>query len=241
MLSFHRPLFFPYTSVRIAELRQMLLEQSDESRSEGGLLVTMDSRIPNDAYGPGYDDTEEWIMAAMSGFFAFLACIGCLLVCIQAGFMTASERSSFVSERLMTVEQVLKLPSVDFDLSDEPAHQTSCAVCIEEYNVGDKLRQLPCQHVFHTECIVPWLTERHTSCPLCKAQVLLTEDNHHSLLSNEWLSSYGSLLSRVLPWRHGRVLLAGDDRDEAGSIALDEVSSIEEDVPSTEETERALV
>jgi hypothetical protein len=48
-------------------------------------------------------------------------------------------------------------------------------------------------------------------------------------------------LSRVLPWRHGRVLLAGDDRDEADSIALDEVSSIEEDVPSTEETERALV
>ncbi len=224
------------------ELRQMLREQSDDSRLEGGLLVTMDSRIPNDAYGPGYDDTEEWIMAAMSGFFAFLACIGCLLVCVQAGIMTASERSSFVSERLMSVEQVLKLPSVDYSLRDEAAHQTSCAVCIEEYAEGDKLRELPCQHVFHTECIVPWLTERHTSCPLCKAEVLLTEEDP-SLLSNEWLSSYGSLLSRVLPWRQGRVLLAGDDRDQPDTTLFDGVSSLEGEVdaPDRSESERAIV
>jgi hypothetical protein len=226
----------------VLELRQMLREQSDDSRLEGGLLVTMDSRIPNDAYGPGYDDTEEWIMAAMSGFFAFLACIGCLLVCVQAGIMTASERSAFVSERLMSVEQVLKLPSVDYSLRDEAAHQTSCAVCIEEYAEGDKLRELPCQHVFHTECIVPWLTERHTSCPLCKAEVLLTEEDP-SLLSNEWLSSYGSLLSRVLPWRQGRVLLAGDDRDQPDTTLFDGVSSLEGEVdaPDRSESERAIV
>lgn len=28
---------------------------------------------------------------------------------------------------------------------------------------------MPCQHAFHSECIVPWLTDRSPTCPLCKA------------------------------------------------------------------------
>lgn len=30
------------------------------------------------------------------------------------------------------------------------------------------VRQLSCGHVFHDECIVPWLTERKAICPLCQ-------------------------------------------------------------------------
>jgi hypothetical protein len=46
-----------------------------------------------------------------------------------------------------------------------------CSVCLEEYEMGELLRQLPCKHTFHTECIVPWLTERSPLCPLCKSDV----------------------------------------------------------------------
>jgi len=28
-----------------------------------------------------------------------------------------------------------------------------------------------CRHAFHTECILPWLTERQGCCPLCKIPV----------------------------------------------------------------------
>lgn len=31
--------------------------------------------------------------------------------------------------------------------------------------------ELPCQHTFHAACVVPWLTERHAQCPLCKFNV----------------------------------------------------------------------
>lgn len=53
---------------------------------------------------------------------------------------------------------------------------TTCSICIEEFESGERLRMLPrCKHVFHTECILPWLTERQGCCPLCKSNVIDNE------------------------------------------------------------------
>jgi len=65
---------------------------------------------------------------------------------------------------------------------DSLSFNAMCSICLEEYEEGEMLRMLPCHHMFHTECIVPWLTERFPNCPLCKAHVIAeqqeTEDGN---------------------------------------------------------------
>lgn len=48
--------------------------------------------------------------------------------------------------------------------------QTTCMICLEDFELGDKCRRLPCGHVFHEKCIDEWL-KRCTDCPICKANV----------------------------------------------------------------------
>jgi Ring finger domain len=60
--------------------------------------------------------------------------------------------------------------------SNETAATTTCStcsICIDDFEPGERLTLLPkCQHAFHKDCILPWLTERQGSCPLCKTNVL---------------------------------------------------------------------
>jgi E3 ubiquitin-protein ligase ATL6/9/15/31/42/55 len=46
-----------------------------------------------------------------------------------------------------------------------------CAVCLSEFEEYETLRLLPkCSHVFHPDCIDPWLASRST-CSVCKAKL----------------------------------------------------------------------
>ncbi|EPS72590.1 hypothetical protein M569_02175, partial [Genlisea aurea] len=51
---------------------------------------------------------------------------------------------------------------------------TPCAVCKDAFVIGDKAKQMPCTHIYHTDCILPWLNLRNT-CPSCRFQ-LPTDD-----------------------------------------------------------------
>lgn len=53
------------------------------------------------------------------------------------------------------------------------ASRSTCAICIEEFQEGCKVRVLPCGHTFHAECIDIWFIEKQPSltCPMCKGEV----------------------------------------------------------------------
>ncbi|PXF46163.1 hypothetical protein BWQ96_04040 [Gracilariopsis chorda] len=46
-----------------------------------------------------------------------------------------------------------------------------CAVCLEEFEPGQQVRQLACSHLYHRTCIDPWLQSSSNSCPLCKREI----------------------------------------------------------------------
>eukprot|EP01084_Bolivina_argentea_P046876 86345_1 len=49
-------------------------------------------------------------------------------------------------------------------------NRLNCAICLAQFENGEELRVLPCQHSFHTECIDQWL-RGHRTCPMCRIDV----------------------------------------------------------------------
>jgi hypothetical protein len=44
--------------------------------------------------------------------------------------------------------------------------ERECSICLMEYQNGELLHKLPCNHIFHRGCIMVW-NNRKTTCPIC--------------------------------------------------------------------------
>eukprot|EP00035_Acanthoeca_spectabilis_P010399 m.184260 g.184260 ORF g.184260 m.184260 type:complete len:249 (-) comp15008_c0_seq3:249-995(-) len=52
----------------------------------------------------------------------------------------------------------------------ELADNVSCTICLIDFKDTDRVLKLECSHLYHRECLVPWLTQQAT-CPLCRHRV----------------------------------------------------------------------
>uniref|UniRef100_A0A453PU69 RING-type domain-containing protein n=1 Tax=Aegilops tauschii subsp. strangulata TaxID=200361 RepID=A0A453PU69_AEGTS len=50
------------------------------------------------------------------------------------------------------------------------AEDAVCCICLAKYAHNEELRELPCTHCFHKECVDKWL-KINALCPLCKAEI----------------------------------------------------------------------
>ncbi|KAG8387882.1 hypothetical protein BUALT_Bualt02G0068400 [Buddleja alternifolia] len=64
---------------------------------------------------------------------------------------------------------VASLPTIQIQSShvDSDSH---CAVCTEAFALGSEAREMPCKHIYHSDCIFPWLN-LHSSCPVCRHEL----------------------------------------------------------------------
>ena len=55
----------------------------------------------------------------------------------------------------------------EIDIIDKKEKNIQCAVCLTDFENKDKVRNLPCHHVYHNDCITEWF-HNNASCPVCK-------------------------------------------------------------------------
>ncbi|GFQ88540.1 e3 ubiquitin-protein ligase RNF167 [Trichonephila clavata] len=104
-----------------------------------------------------------YLFGAVMGicFFVMLLFMMCLLIkCIQEKRRSRRNR--------LSSRQIKQIPTAKFSKGDQ---YDVCAICLEDYNEGDKLRILPCSHAYHAKCIDPWLMNNRRNCPLCKRKI----------------------------------------------------------------------
>ncbi|XP_076893860.1 uncharacterized protein LOC143545985 [Bidens hawaiensis] len=54
-----------------------------------------------------------------------------------------------------------------------------CVICKDDMRAGGVVNRLPCGHVYHGSCIVPWLSARNT-CPLCRYELPIDGKDRNS-------------------------------------------------------------
>jgi hypothetical protein len=68
----------------------------------------------------------------------------------------------------MAIEELDTIVFDERDLRKYGAEQ--CPVCTNGFKLDEEAKKLPCKHVFHTDCILPWLG-RHNTCPMCRHEL----------------------------------------------------------------------
>lgn len=81
--------------------------------------------------------------------------------------------------------------------------QAECAICLSEFVKGDRVRELPCHHIFHLEEVDSWLINRKKLCPVCKADVTLPwhlsqANKPHAAPANEQSSASNAISPSVV-------------------------------------------
>ncbi|MCO5547898.1 hypothetical protein L7F22_001351 [Adiantum nelumboides] len=85
------------------------------------------------------------------------------------------------------VEAMPTITISEQQLGTDAAH---CAVCKDAFELGSEARQMPCSHLYHSDCILPWLAQ-HNSCPVCRYE-MPTDDPEYDQARARGSASAGS-------------------------------------------------
>ncbi|XP_053959065.1 putative uncharacterized protein DDB_G0291608 isoform X2 [Anastrepha ludens] len=81
--------------------------------------------------------------------------------------LSLAERLGEAKPRGLARNEIDQLPNYKYNPDTHNGDQTSCVVCMCDFEVRQVLRVLPCSHEFHVKCVDKWLRSNRT-CPICR-------------------------------------------------------------------------
>ncbi|XP_077501603.1 uncharacterized protein LOC144112665 isoform X1 [Amblyomma americanum] len=91
--------------------------------------------------------------------------------------LNLAERLGEAKPRGLPRAEIEQLLSYRFNPETHESEQTSCVVCMCDFEARQVLRVLPCAHEFHARCVDKWLKNNRT-CPICRGDA--SEGGHSS-------------------------------------------------------------
>ncbi|XP_064933897.1 E3 ubiquitin-protein ligase RNF128 isoform X2 [Columba livia] len=141
-------------------------------RIESGLKVTMAIEVGKkhspwmNQYSIFFISVSFFIVtAATMGYFVFYSARRLRIARAQ------SKKQRQLRGRAKKAIEQLQLRTLKQGDKETGSDGDSCVVCIEPYKPNEVVRILTCNHLFHKNCIDPWLLE-HRTCPMCKCDIL---------------------------------------------------------------------
>uniref|UniRef100_A0A7N0ZVW0 RING-type domain-containing protein n=1 Tax=Kalanchoe fedtschenkoi TaxID=63787 RepID=A0A7N0ZVW0_KALFE len=182
----------------------------------------------------GYTDMELWIIPSFENsawsimaisFISLLAMSAVLATCFFVRRHRIRQDRPRASSRVrefhgMSSRLVKAMPSLIFTaVLEDNCTSSSCAICLEDYSVGEKLRILPCHHKFHAFCIDSWLTSWRTFCPVCKRDARTSNGELPASESTPLLSSRSSSVASTTIISSSRSSIASSSAIQISSSA----------------------
>ena len=59
--------------------------------------------------------------------------------------------------------------------NSDNTQEDTCPVCQDKFNENEKCVKIPCGHVYHLDCLLPWLNTNNT-CPVCRDVINIEEE-----------------------------------------------------------------
>ena len=115
-------------------------------------------------------DHEYMTVTSLMFVVTIAACtvlkVACYCMDRQSRARRVINRNQIIQRRQRKLQ--LNTKTLTTELEDNLLNE--CSICLEEFEIGNQITELPCHHPFHAHCLSLWIKENQ-NCPLCRVSV----------------------------------------------------------------------
>ena len=126
--------------------------------------------VPHQDENIQYNNTKEGGKLVFIDMLSILFCIFSVLpaisMCLYSRYIKHNNIQN--NEQINPIDNLQSLI-----ITNQPYVQLDdiCTICLDEFEFEEELIKLKCHHIFHKECLKPWLDNNKNKCPICRANI----------------------------------------------------------------------